>query len=85
MTERGRQALPIPDRVLPGLTTYDAKDPDTVFPPIESVRPPAGAPNVVVVLRWTTWASAPPPRRRAEEADHLITPEERRRVALNRQ
>ena len=33
-----------------GLTTYDAKDPDTAFPPIEPLRPPAGAPNVLVVL-----------------------------------
>ena len=33
-----------------GLITYDAKDPDTAFPPIEPLRPPAGAPNVLVVL-----------------------------------
>jgi arylsulfatase len=33
-----------------GLTTYDAKDPETSFPPIEPVRPPEGAPNVVLVL-----------------------------------
>jgi arylsulfatase len=42
--------LPIPDRPAPGLTTYDAKDPDTAFPPIEPLLPPAGAPNVLVVL-----------------------------------
>jgi arylsulfatase len=30
--------------------TYDAKDPATSFPPIEPLRPPAGAPNVLVVL-----------------------------------
>lgn len=45
-----RIMLPIPDRPAPGLTTYDAKDPDTVFPPIEPLLPPQGAPNVVVVL-----------------------------------
>src|SRR4051794_41806712 len=45
-----RQYLPIPDITPIGLTTYDAKDPDTAFPPIEPVRPPAGAPNVLVVL-----------------------------------
>jgi arylsulfatase A-like enzyme len=45
-----RDALPIPDRPLVGLTTYDAKDPDTAYPPIEPLRPPAGAPNVLVVL-----------------------------------
>ncbi len=30
--------------------TYDAKDPDTKFPPIEPLRPPEGAPNVLVIL-----------------------------------
>jgi arylsulfatase len=33
-----------------GLTTYDAKDPDTSYPPIRDIRPPEGAPNVLVVL-----------------------------------
>ncbi|WP_402462568.1 arylsulfatase [Isoptericola aurantiacus] len=42
--------LPIPDRVAPGLTTYDAKDPDTSYPPIRALLPPSGAPNVLVVL-----------------------------------
>jgi arylsulfatase len=45
-----RNVLPIPDRDHVGLTTYDAKDPDTSFPPIEPLRPPAGAPNVLIVL-----------------------------------
>jgi arylsulfatase len=45
-----RSALPIPSRAHVGITTYDAKDPATSFPPIEPVRPPAGAPNVLVVL-----------------------------------
>jgi hypothetical protein len=35
-----RATLPIPDRVAPGLTTYDAKDPDTTFPAIEPLLPP---------------------------------------------
>src|SRR5215210_7886608 len=49
--DRGaRTILPIPDRVAPGLTTYDAKDPETTFAPIEPLLPPAGAPNVLVVL-----------------------------------
>ncbi len=30
--------------------TFDAKDPDTKFPPIEPLRPPDGAPNVLIVL-----------------------------------
>ncbi len=46
----GRDVLPIPDRQHVGLTTYDAKDPDTSFPPIEELRPPDGAPNVLVIL-----------------------------------
>ena len=45
-----RADLPIPDRPHTGLITYDAKDPATVFPPIEPLRPPEGAPNVLVVL-----------------------------------
>jgi arylsulfatase len=45
-----RDVLPIPDQPYEGLITYDAKDPDTDFPPIEPLRPPAGAPNVLVVL-----------------------------------
>jgi arylsulfatase A-like enzyme len=45
-----RAVLPIPDRPHAGLVTYDAKDPATKFPPIEPLRPPAGAPNVLVVL-----------------------------------
>ena len=45
-----RSILPIPDRRYPGLVVYDAKDPDARFPPITQLRPPAGAPNVLIVL-----------------------------------
>jgi len=45
-----RTMLPIPDRPAVGLTTYDAKDPDTSYPPIEPLLPPEGAPNVLIVL-----------------------------------
>jgi arylsulfatase A-like enzyme len=45
-----REILPIPDIAHVGLTTYDAKDPDTKYPPIEPLRPPVGAPNVLIVL-----------------------------------
>ena len=45
-----RDVLPIPDITPVGLTTYDAKDPDTSFPPIEPLRPPDDAPNVLIVL-----------------------------------
>ena len=46
----GRETLPIPDRQHVGLTTYDAKDPNTKYPPITTLRPPEGAPNVLIVL-----------------------------------
>lgn len=45
-----RAVLPIPDQPHVGLTTYDAKDPDTRFQPIRDIRPPEGAPNVLLVL-----------------------------------
>ena len=45
-----RSMLPMPDLPAPGLTTYDAKDPDTSYPPIQPLLPPEGAPNVVVIL-----------------------------------
>jgi Sulfatase len=53
MPEEGpieRGTLPLPDRPHVGLVTYDAKDPNTGYPPIEPVRPPKGAPNVLVIL-----------------------------------
>ncbi len=46
----GRDVLPIPDQAYDGPVMYDATDPDSNFPPIEPLRPPAGAPNVLVVL-----------------------------------
>jgi arylsulfatase A-like enzyme len=45
-----RQFLPVPAVTPVGLTTYDAKDPATTFQPIEQLRPPEGAPNVLVIL-----------------------------------
>ena len=50
MSKLQRSVLPIPEREHIGLTTYDAKDPKTSFPPIEPLRPPAGAPNVLIIL-----------------------------------
>jgi len=47
---RDRSILPIPDRPYEGPTFEDAKDPNASFPPIEPLRPPAGAPNVLIVL-----------------------------------
>jgi hypothetical protein len=45
-----RSNLPIPDVRRVSFTTYDAKDPDTKYPPIRDLRPPQGAPNVLIVL-----------------------------------
>jgi arylsulfatase A-like enzyme len=45
-----RAVLPIAVGEHAELVTYDAKDPETSFPPIEPLRPPAGAPNILVVL-----------------------------------
>jgi arylsulfatase len=45
-----RGILPIPDKPYTGFVAYDAKDPDSGFAPIEELRPPEGAPNVLIVL-----------------------------------
>ncbi|MEA3334732.1 MAG: sulfatase-like hydrolase/transferase, partial [Chloroflexota bacterium] len=49
-SQRSRDTLPIPDQPNTELITFDAKDPETKFPPITPIRPPEGAPNVLVVL-----------------------------------
>ncbi|MFL5859315.1 MAG: arylsulfatase [Solirubrobacteraceae bacterium] len=49
-SEPSREQLPIPDRPYEGKVPFDAKDPEAKFPPIEALRPPAGAPNVLIVL-----------------------------------
>src|SRR6202451_1427457 len=48
--KKHRSHLPMatPERI--GFVAYDAKDPDSKFPPIEQLRPPKGAPNVLVIL-----------------------------------
>ena len=38
-----RTVLPIPDPPRTGLITYDAKDPETHYPPIHHIRPPMHA------------------------------------------
>src|SRR5258705_13681223 len=45
-----RSHLPMPNTVRPKAIMYDAKDPDAHNPPIEQLRPPEGAPNVLVIL-----------------------------------
>ncbi len=45
-----RKILPIPDRPYDGPLPLDARDPEATFAAIEPLRPPAEAPNVLVVL-----------------------------------
>jgi arylsulfatase A-like enzyme len=45
-----RDNLPIPNEAYAGPVLYDANDPAAVFPPIQEIRPPKDAPNVLVVL-----------------------------------
>jgi len=84
-TDRSRDFLPIPDRADTELITYDAKDSATSFPKTKQLRPPDGAPNVVVVLLDDVGFGAastfggPRPR---PAADRLITgPRQRRRTS----
>jgi hypothetical protein len=48
--KRHRSHLPIATPKRTGPVTYDARDPDTTFPPIERLRPPKGAPNALIIL-----------------------------------
>ena len=45
-----RTVLPIPDKAYAGPILYDAKNPDVHFPRIQPLRPPEGAPNVLIIL-----------------------------------
>ncbi len=40
-----RTILPIPEPKHVGLATYDAKDPDTRYPPIRALQPPKQGPQ----------------------------------------
>jgi len=45
-----RTVLPIPDQPRKGMVCYDAKDPENKYPTITQLRPPVGAPNVLIIL-----------------------------------
>ena len=47
---QARTVLPIPDKAYAGPILYDAKDPNVGFPAIQPLLPPAGAPNVLIIL-----------------------------------
>jgi arylsulfatase len=49
-TIQHRAHLPMPNTVRQSYVNYDAKSPETKNPPIEQLRPPKGAPNVLIVL-----------------------------------
>ena len=48
--KKHRSHLPIATPERTGFMAYDPKDPDSKFPPIEQLRPPKGAPNVLIIL-----------------------------------
>ena len=48
--KKHRSHLPMPNTHRSRFIAYDAKDPDSKFPSIEQLRPPKGAPNVLIVL-----------------------------------
>ena len=48
--KKHRSHLPMPNTEQPRFIAYDAKDPDSKFPPIQQLRPPKGAPNVLIIL-----------------------------------
>ena len=45
-----RRHLPMRNTTRPRFIPYDARDPDNRNPPIEQLRPPKGAPNILVIL-----------------------------------
>ncbi|MEV0741299.1 sulfatase-like hydrolase/transferase [Streptomyces sp. NPDC050549] len=59
MSETHRQILPIPDVRRLGPITYEAKDPDTSFPPIRPLLPPEQAPNVMLIMLDDVGLGAP--------------------------
>src|SRR5512140_665110 len=50
IASKDRTHLPMPNTVRPSSVVYDAKSPDAKYPPIEQLRPPKGAPNVLIIL-----------------------------------
>lgn len=54
----------MPNTTRPALITYDAKDPECKFPRIEQLRPPKGAPNVLIGPPLRPGERAGCPRRR---------------------
>ncbi len=45
-----RAHLPMTNTIRPDVITFDARNPNSKFPPIPQIRPPQGAPNVLIIL-----------------------------------
>jgi hypothetical protein len=92
-TKHRSHPIPTPERT--GLITYDAKDPDTKFPPIEQLHPPKGAPNVLAHpdrrrrVRLRERRAIPMTQAMVFSADDgcdvLASPEDAARIAMARQ
>jgi hypothetical protein len=54
---KSRTTLPIPDRPFTGPITFDAKDPNSKFPPIEPLRPKTKAP-LAQILKLNGYSTA---------------------------
>jgi arylsulfatase A-like enzyme len=48
--DASRVVLPIPDRPHTEVVHFDASNPDSRYPAIEPLRPPEGAPNILIIL-----------------------------------
>jgi hypothetical protein len=84
-----RTMVPIPDRPAPALTTYDARDPDTAFPPIEpdvgyESGTTVGADYTAAGGRFTGRINRVQLDVGTDDHDHIIDPEERLRIAMAR-
>jgi arylsulfatase len=70
-----RDVLPIPERKHVGITTYDAMDPETTYPPSSADSPFTGR------VRWVQLDLGED----ADDPDHQISEDERFRIAMARQ
>lgn len=84
-----RIMVPIPDRPAPALTTHDARDPDTAFPPIEpdvgyESGTNVGADHTAAGSRFTGRINWVQLGVGTDDHDHIVDPEERLRIAMAR-
>ena len=82
-----RRTFPVPEVPHGGLTLYEAKDPETKYPPIRESRPPNTAPNGLVILIGNKFGSevnwvAIDLGRDAVGLDHFISPTQQLHVTM---